>query len=279
MIRHLPFAIVTIFFVVMNYKLYQKDFKQTDTIGTPIPLEMVWNRMLRSPDESFLYMFQDKRRRGSLRWSAEAVEYDIEDEREKEYLAEGMVRNPANYIVEIRSGHLLLGQGHGTVNFDMSANFSTNNQWHTFELGLHQKPIRLQFVANSTNETLRVSWLNDDHRTEHNFTFDELKDPSMVVTRLIGPLPLAQFAGGLLAGFGSGDNPHFNAMQLMKSGIKVEAFDDRLKIGHTSLRCYRVSVTLPDQRVANIYVSRIGEILRITLPDKIEIRNARLLLL
>ncbi|MGK0199445.1 MAG: hypothetical protein ACI91J_002729, partial [Yoonia sp.] len=51
------------------------------------------------------------------------------------------------------------------------------------------------------------------------------------------------------------------------------------KIGHSRLRCYRITITLPDQRAANVYISRIGEILRVTLPNKIEFRNARLLLL
>jgi hypothetical protein len=286
MIRHLPFAIITVFFVVMNYQLYQKDFKQVDVMGAKVPLDMVWNRMLRSPDESFIYMFQDGKRLGSFRWSADAVEFDTEaTTTNAQYQTEGMVRNPANYLIDIRSGHLLLGKGRGNVNFDMSANFSTNNQWQTFEFGVHQKPIKFQVSANATNETLRIGLLNDEQLTEHRFTFDELRDPSAIAGKLFGPLPLAQFAGGLLAGFGSGglagvsDDPRFDVGELLKVGIRVEAFQDHLKIGHSSLRCYRITITLPDQRAANIYVSRIGEILRVTLPNKIEFRNARLLLL
>lgn len=280
MLRKLPFLLVTVFFLVMNYQLYQRDFRHSDAANVAVPLEMVWSKMLRAPDESFLYMFQDKRRLGSMRWSAEAVEFDAEEAAETmEYLTEGMVRNPANYIVEIRSGHLLLGKGRGTINFDMSANFSTNNQWQTFEIGMHQRPIKLQFLANATNETLRVNFINDEVRNEYKFGFAELKDPSALAGRLFGPLPLAQFAGGLLAGFGTVDDPRFNAAQLLKLGLKIECFQDWLKIGHSRLRCYRIQLKLPDQRAANVYVSRIGEILRVTLPDKIEFRNSRLLLL
>ena len=285
MIRHLPFAIITVFFLVMNYQLYQKDFKQVDAEGAKVPLEMVWGRMLRAPDESFLYMFQDKKRLGSMRWSAEAVELVTESTTNNvQYTTEGMVRNPANYLVDIRSGHLLLGKDYGNVNFDMSANFSTNNEWQTFEFGLHQKPIKFQVLANATNETLRINWIDSERLTEHLFTFDELRDPAAIAGKLFGPLPLAQFTGGLLTGLGGGmagmsDDPRFNIGALLKVGISIESFQDWLKIGHSRLRCYRITITLPDQRAANVYISRIGEILRVTLPNKIEFRNARLLLL
>ena len=54
---------------------------------------------------------------------------------------------------------------------------------------------------------------------------------------------------------------------------------DWLKIGSAKLRCYRLQTRVLEKHQATIYVSRVGEILRVELPTNIVLQNTRMLLL
>ena len=58
--------------------------------------------------------------------------------------------------------------------------------------------------------------------------------------------------------------------------MRWEARQDWLKIGHARLRVYRLEARLPGERKIVVIVSRVGEILRVQLPNEIQLLNTSL---
>jgi hypothetical protein len=296
MLKRLVLIAITLFWLVMNYLLWQKDFRAADIAGGKVPINLVWDKMLRSADDSFLYLFKGKERVGDLRWSTDVVDFmtqsateeneesqfDEAEEKDLVFMTDGMVMSPGNYNVEIRAGRIYLGKEFGQVQFEVLANFSTNNSWNSFDISLRQKRKRLKLLANSTNETLSITFDQGEENSpvfHRELTSEQMKDPQQIIAALVGTAPIAAFAGGLLAGLETPANPQFSPGQLLKLGLRWEARQDWLHVGHSRLRCYRITLFLPEDKNISIYISRAGEVMRILLPGGYEMRNARLLLL
>ena len=56
-------------------------------------------------------------------------------------------------------------------------------------------------------------------------------------------------------------------------GLKWDARNDRLKVGNNFIRVYRLEASLFDRYKAVLFVSPVGEILRVELPDEIVMTN------
>ncbi len=298
MFKRLLFIAITLFWLSMNYLLWQRDFRAADIAGGKVPIKLVWKKMLRSADDSFLYLFKGRERIGDLRWStdvvdfmtqtaddeAEAAETRLDEAEEKDlvFMTEGMVMSPGNYNVEIRGGRIYLGREYGQVQFEVLASFSTNNTWNSVDLTLRQKRKRLQFLANATNETVSITFDPGEEGQplfRREFTSGQLSDPQQIIAALVGPAPIAAFAGGLLGGLNAPANPQFSPQQLLKLGLRWEARQDWLHIGHSRLRAYRITLFLPEEKHISVFISRSGEVMRVLFPGGYEMRNARLLLL
>ena len=60
-------------------------------------------------------------------------------------------------------------------------------------------------------------------------------------------------------------------------GFKWEASNDRLKIGNNLVRVFRLETRLFERFKAVLFVSPVGELLRVELPDEIILTNDALL--
>ncbi len=281
MFKHLPILLITTFWLGMNYLLWQRDFQATGIAGSEIPVETLWRKILEAPDDSILDIFHQKIRIGSFRWTP-TVHEDLAAlaiSARSEYATEGMIKKAASYSIDIRNGNLYVGREIKRLRYDASMSFDTNLTWETMDLRLTQKPVTLIVAGSKTNEVLHVAWEKDKQRSSRELKFDDLRDPGQIINQLFGNLPFAAFASGLLSGYGSDTSTPLDTLKMLKLGVRYEARQDWLKIGHSKLRAYKFIARLPNQMEAVVYVSRLGEILRVLLPNDIEIRNTRLLLL
>jgi len=92
------------------------------------------------------------------------------------------------------------------------------------------------------------------------------RTPRKLLEELSGPLPLALL--GPIAGL---QQP--NALSL---GLDWEARNDWLTIGHSQVRIYRLQARLLDRYQAVVIVSRVGEIMRVELPNGLLLVNEAL---
>ncbi len=281
--RRLAFLAITAFFITMNALLWRSEFRAQGE-GTPIPLSNVWEKMLRAPDDSDLEIFHRKTKIGHLRWAANAGEtVTTNAPPADDNLQEGMVRKVGGYSIDILDGRLDLGETRKRVRFTMNTTFSTNHQWQAFNVQLIQRPMSLEVGASATNETLSISFRQGDETTQRAFTFAQLRDPAKLLQEVAGPIPLGLLTGGLLGGLSEGGAAPplaaLPALQKLSLGFRWDSRQDWLKIGSAKLRCYRLTTRLLEKQQVTVYVSRVGEILRVELPNEIVLQNTRMLLL
>ena len=281
--RRLAFLAITAFFITMNVLLWRSEFRPQGD-GTPIPLANVWEKILRAPDDSDLEIFHQKKKIGHLRWAAGAGEAvttnapSVDDN-----LQEGMVRKVGSYTIDILDGRLDLGETRKRIRFTMNSTFTTNHQWQSFNVQLIQRPMSLDVGASATNQTLSVSFRDGDETVQRSFTFAQLRDPMKLLQEVVGPVPLGLLTGGLLGGLSEGGAgpplAALPALQKLSLGIQWDSRQDWLKIGSAKLRCYRLHTRLLEKQQVTVYISRVGEILRVELPNDIVLQNTRMMLL
>lgn len=282
--RRLAYLAITAFFVTMNVLLWRSEFRAVGD-GTPVPLAKVWEKILRAPDDSDLEIFHRKKKVGHLRWAANAGEAATTNAAPaSDNLEEGMVRKVGGYTIDILDGRLDLGEGRKrSLRFTMNTSFSTNHQWQNFAVQISQRPMSLGLNASATNETLVVDFQQGDERLNRTLTFAQLRDPKLLLQEVVGPVPLGLLTGGVLGGLGeAGASPELAALpalQKMSLGVQWDSRQDWLKIGSAKLRCYRLHASLLEKHHITVYVSRVGELLRVELPNDIVLQNTRMLLL
>ncbi|NBV23087.1 MAG: hypothetical protein EBS05_14365 [Proteobacteria bacterium] len=268
----------------MNVLLWRSEFRGSGE-GTPVPLAKVWEKILRAPDDSDLEIFHRKKKIGHLRWAANAGEAaSTNTPTASDNLEEGMVRKVGSYTLDILDGRVDIGEGRNRfVRFTMNTSFTTNHQWQNFAVQLTQRPMSLGLNASATNETLAVDFTQGDDRFNRSFTFAQLRDPKLLLKEVLGPVPLGLLTGGMLGGLAdAGVAPEFAALpalQKMSLGVQWDSRQDWLKIGSAKLRCYRLQTRLLEKHQITVYVSRVGELLRVELPNEIVLQNTRMLLL
>jgi hypothetical protein len=280
--RRLAFLAITAFFITMNVLLWRSEFRAQGE-GAPVPLTVVWERILRAPDDSDLEIFQHRKKIGHLRWAANAGETTTTNTPSaSDELQEGMIRKISGYTIDILDGRLDLGEDRRRVRFTMNTTFNTNHQWQTFAFQFNQRPIVLDLSASATNETVTFHFRDGAEATQRTLTFAQLRDPKQLLQEVAGPVPLGLLTGGLLGAVGASPGPELAALPALQKfslGLQWDARQDWLKVGHAKLRCYRLQTKLLEKHQAVIYVSRVGEILRAELPEGVVLQNTRMLLL
>lgn len=281
--RRLAFLAITAFFLTMNVLLWRSEFRAQGE-GAPVALAVVWERILRAPDDSDLEIFHHKKKIGHLRWAANAGELATTNTQpSNQTLEEGMVRKVGGYTLDILDGRIDLGVDRKRIRFTMNSAFATNHQWQTFGVQFSQRPMSLDVAASATNETLSVSFREGDETVRRTVTFAQLRDPKALLQEVAGPIPLGLLTGGLLGGLSEGTGAPelaaLPALQKLSLGLRWDSRQDWLKIGSAKLRCYRLQTRVLEKHQATVYVSRVGEILRVELPNHIVLQNTRMLLL
>ncbi|PAW89905.1 MAG: hypothetical protein B9S33_02465 [Pedosphaera sp. Tous-C6FEB] len=283
MLKTLGWIALAAFWVTMNVLLWRSEFRGEGE-GTPVPLPVVWEKVLRAPDDSHLEVFHQKRKIGHLRWSATAGEQATTNAPgANSTTEEGMVQRIGGYAIDILDGRFDLGADRRRIRFTMHSSFTTNHQWQSFNLQLNQRPMNLELAAASTNQTVAIRFQDGDQSIHRTFTFAQLRDPAKLLQEVVGPVPLGLLTGGLLGGAATPGAPAelaaLPALQRFTLGLQWDSRLDWIKIGQAKLRCYRLHARWLDKHQVTIYVSRVGEILRVQLPNEVVLQNTRMLLL
>jgi hypothetical protein len=130
--------------------------------------------------------------------------------------------------------------------------------------GVRPTSWELRSVSSKETATLKVD--DENGKWERTYRFEELRNPQTILRDLGVPAFLG-FLGGQMK------LPNANALSL---GLNWEARNDWLKIGRSAVRVYRLEARLFDRYRAVVFISRVGEILRVELPDKIVLVNEAL---
>ena len=254
MIPRLTLALIVTFWVAMNMMLWRLEYGSHGS-GIPIPADLVWRKILTAPDASSLTFYEQGRKTGFCQFST-SVEQAMSALEDDKVPPEGILKQ-AGYQIRF-DGNASVGAFNNRLTFSGRIQFSSTRAWRELNLKLTTHGNTVEIHSAATNQTLHLKITSDDAVSEHEFTFAELQDPNTLVRTIAG-----DWAGGLLNGTDWFPLPQTPGA--LAGGLHWEAFHDRLMVGREPVSAYRLEARLFDHPLV-IYVSTLGEILRVELP-------------
>jgi hypothetical protein len=255
MTARLTVLFITAFWAAMNVLLWRAEYgSRAGEIS--VPVDLVWRKILTAPDRSSLTIFQDGQRSGICEFYT-SIEEAMEKLDADKPPPEGLVTR-AGYEIRF-NGNMSLGDFTNRVRFVGQIGFSSNRAWRELSLKLSSHYAMVEINAFATNQTVHLKITSGGGPVERDFTFADLQNPNTL---------LRAFAGDFDGGFGDGLNlpvaPQ-NSTALAQN-LHWEARRERLMIGREPMSAYRLETRVLGNSIV-IYVSTLGEILRIELPN------------
>ena len=263
MLSRFVLLLLTVFWVTMNVLLVRSEFGGGDQASSRVPVNLVWQRILTAPDNSSLEIFHHGQRVGYCRWSAilgsSAAAKKLAATEE---LPEVTADEISDYQLQFE-GNANLENLSERLRFDCTADFGTNHAWRELRVRLSLHPNLWILSANAATRNFRLHIEGDEGAFDRVIAFNDLQQPDVLARELGLPVPI-----GLL-----GFPLNTNASETLAAALRWEARTDTFQIGHTPVRAYCLKARLLNRFQIRILVSRVGEILRVELPDDLVLVN------
>jgi hypothetical protein len=268
MLTRLSFALLTAFWLTMMVLLWRSEFGAGPRPGSAVPAEAVWERILTAPDASSLQIKRRGTNVGYCRWSA-----SVGQERSAGWSAdddlgpEGLVEQPTSYTLDL-DGSVALAEFVSRLGYSFTLKLSTNQTWQELHFRLKLRPDLYEVRALAAEQTIQIHVESAEARFNRTFKFSDFQNPQTLLRTIGGPL-----SPGLLAMLGLPMTS--DALARLSLGLRWQGHQDWLKLGHSRVRVYRLQAQLLDRYRATVYVSPVGEILRLELPgDFVAVNDA-----
>lgn len=268
----LPFLLVSAFFITMNVLLWRAEFGGHHQFGSAIPAEAVWEKIVTAPDNSLLTIRHHGKKVGNCHWLPSVGQERFTGKTmSEEPPPEGMIERPSGYNIDV-NGNIFVDE-FSRLRFAVELHLSTNQTWREFNIRLTLRPSvwvwELRAVA--ATQSLRLRMDDGQEQSEKVFAFSDLQHPDKILKELGGPLLPA-----ILGSMGISTSMPAVGPQRVSLGIEWQSHYDRLKVGGELMRVIRLQTRLFDRFQAAIFVSPVGEILKVELPDQIVLINEAL---
>jgi hypothetical protein len=277
MFSRITLILLAVFWLTMSYLLWRSEYVGQNQVGSTVPIAVVWRKIRTAPDTSGLQIMHNGVKVGYCKWSSSVGQDIIKNK----LLSEDATPDPAppaktaNYRLNFE-GNLALPDQLARVRFESEIKLGTsNNSWEEFHLKVGLKPAIWEIYSKSSEQTARLIVDDREGRFEHLFRFADLQNPQTLMDEFNLP---AQFGLlGMFAPLPKPGKPGTAAPTLdTELGLQWKCSNDWVTIGHTSVRTFRLEATLLERYRMKIIVSRVGEILRVQLPDGWELVNDQL---
>ena len=254
----LTFFAIAAFWLTMNLLLWRAEFGSHGD-ETPVPVELVWKKILTAPDASSLRVYQNGDRTGYCEFSTSVGQEMASVDADKPPPA-GLIKR-VGYQIHL-AGNIALGSFTNRLKFDGRLKFSAARRWQEINLKITVHQAVVDIHSSATNQILHLKISGDSGVWEQDLTFADLENPNALFHALTGNVSDALF--------GAMDLPDF-ATPPAAQNIEWSASRTRIKIGTEAVPVYRVGTSLLGHPVL-MDVSTLGEILRVELPGEISAR-------
>lgn len=254
MISRILFLVIATFWLVMNVLLWRAEYSGRGS-GIAVPVDLVWRKILTAPDASSLTVYSGAQKTGFCQF-ATSIEQAMAGLDEDKPPPEGIIKQ-AGYQIRF-DGNVSLGDFTNRLTFNGRIEFSASRTWRELNLKmtLHGDSVELHSLA--TNQTVHLKMTSDGISVTRELTFADLQDPDALLRAVAGDAP-----AGLPGGLEMFPLPHLPVAP--SGGLQWEAHHDRLMVGREPVSAYRLETRVMDRSIV-IYVSTLGEILRVELP-------------
>jgi len=266
-------ASITAFWILMNALLWRSEMSPAGRLGAPMAPERVWDRILTAPDESPLVILRKGEKIGYCRILPNVVSASTNASAADAEAPgpEGRVEKVAAYWIDI-DGNLRVPGARARLRFYSHFEIAPDKQWRQFMVQLRLPPNVWELRAEAAAQRVWLEYGAGRDRWEQSWSFEELRDPSKLLSSFGLPVFIASLGlGGVAEGLQK------QSFERLAAGVKWEAFEEWLNLGSTRTRVYRLRARLFADREIRIAVSRAGEILIVELPDGVRLVSEALL--
>lgn len=251
------FLFIAAFWITMNVLLWHMEYGSRGS-GVVVPADLVWRKILTAPDASSMNIYQDGERSGFCEFST-SVETEMAKLDEDKPPPEGFLAR-AGYSIHL-NGNTSLGDFTNRVRFDARILFSKKRQWRELNVRIASHVASVEIHSLATNQTIHLKITGDGGTVERDLAFNDLRNPNAMLRTFA-----TDYGGGLL---GLLDLPVLPmASTDVSQNIHWEARRARLKIGREPVSAYCLETQVLGRPLV-IYVSTLGEILRVEIPGGI----------
>ena len=267
MFSRVVFVVIAAFWLGMNVLLFRKEFGSGTAGTTPVPLELVWGRVLTSPDSSSLTIMHHGTKIGFCHWITDVGEEwaNVSDENIPHNLP-----RPARVHRLRLEGSAVVPELKNRIRFEGSLKVNDHHSWEELNSRVNIHPFTWEIHSVADEQVLKLTVESGKARVEHVFKFSDLRDPGVFLNDVFGPAFGDMFdQAGIPPALGDS----------LPAGLVWEASEDTLRIGKHQVTVYRLQTRILDRYQVSILISRVGELLRIELPDDLVLVNDHLVTL
>ena len=258
------FLAIAGFFLTMNYLLWRSQWGAHSRLGSAVPAEVVWEKILTAPDLSSLDVYDHDKRVGSCHWTATVGNSPLASNKilEDDYAPDGSGEQVTGYSLNFGGNATLANSNR--LGFEASLDLATNRTWQAFHLRVGARPKIWDLRATAATEKLVVKVEDFNGNWQKTLNLSDLSNPNAVWADMGGTPFLSLLAA-------AGLTPSKESLSLMAGSVKWQAHEDWMMFGHTKARVYRLETVILGRHI-NVFTSRVGEILRVELPNQITLR-------
>ena len=254
MLPRVSFFLIAVFWVTMNALLWRAEYGPHGG-QISVPVDLVWRKILTAPDVSALTIYQNGRRVGFCQFST-SVEQAMAALDENAVPPEGLPTQ-SGYQIHF-NGTLSFGAITNRMRFDGRMQFSSTRAWRELNLKVSTADAAVDIHSVATEQTVHLKIIGDGMKFDRVLSFADLQNPNALLRMLSGGL-----GGGLADAL---DLPMAPLSPTASTdSVKWEAHRDHVIIGHEPMTAYRLETQVLDHPIV-LYVSTLGEILRVELP-------------
>jgi hypothetical protein len=247
-----------LFWVLMNGLLWQAEWGDRFTSGSELSPDLIWQKILDSPDSSVLSIRHQGRTLGSLEWHPSILEAS----RSNGTAIEGMVSAPVGHLIRVSTRFHGSDSPLDRLMILGTVELSPSNTWEKLQARVDHRPKSWEIHAEAGSDQIRMIYEAGRQRFEQTFETRNRAALQLMLAPYLTALP-----AGLIP-----DNILSRPDSLTRS-VSIEARSDWMQIGRSRVRVYRLSARLPGQLEATAFISRAGELLKIQLPDRLQLVN------
>ncbi len=254
----LTFFAIAAFWVTMNVLLWRAEFG-THNGETPVPIELIWRKIMTAPDTSSLSVFQNRNRMGYCEFDT-SIGQEMASVDTDKAPPDGLVTR-AGYQIH-SAGNISINDLTNRIKFDGRVLFSSAQEWREVTLRISSRTTAVEIHSVATNQLVHLKIISEGAVLEKNLTFAEMQNPNTLLRALVG-----NFADSLFSMMDLPDVADSSTTQK----LAWRASRTRVKIGTEAVPVYRIETDFLGHPIL-MDVSTLGEILRVELPGNISAR-------
>jgi hypothetical protein len=258
------FAAIVAFWVTMNFLLWRSQEAAHSQIGSAIPVDIVWDKILTAPDDSSLDIYNHDKKAGFCQWTpatgnaAEALNQSLSED----YAPNGLTPQPSGYGLSA-NGNVQIS-GTNRAGFEMQLRLSTNQTWQDLRFTAKLRPTIVDVHAIAAARKILIKVNGEGGAWQRALKFSDFQHPELL---------LQEFGLGDFLGFAEATGlPLQKDFAQAASGLQWRAHEDWMQFGHSKVRVYRLETEFLGQHLS-IFTSRVGEILWVDAPYQWTLRN------